>query len=271
MNPYSIPPFITASLLLFLSSFVLYKNWKSIFNRIFFLLGLASTIWLFSYSFAYTIVLEQEAQLWFKIGYCGIVFIAVVFFHYTIEFLKLEKMKPLVIGSYLIGFLWIILIWKSLFFIKGVTKYFWGYYPLAGLVHPLFLIFFIGLVSFALVLLFYSFLLKKKEWSALKRIQIKYIFLAFFVFNFASVDFLPNYGLEIYPFGYIPAFFFAIIIAYIILRYQLLDIRVAITRAGIFLVVYTLVLGIPLLINYKYGWKHSIWLMLILATLGPFI
>jgi signal transduction histidine kinase len=55
-------------------------------------------------------------------------------------------------------------------------------------------------------------------------------------------------------------------------RYRLMDIRVAVTRFGIFAIVYAIVLGIPFWIGYKYHlWYYSTAIMGVLATLGPFI
>jgi len=281
MNLYALPPLLTSLVFVFLSIFVLIKDSRNIFNRIFFLLGTTSAVWLCCYALAFNSSSESTADVLLRIGYCGIIFIAVAFFHYTVAFLDLKKMKTIVGASYLLSLVWIMLFLKTSLLIKGVKRYSWGYYPLAGVLHPLFLIFFIGLVSFALTLLFYFFFLKSKELTSLKRIQIKYLFLAFFVFNFASVDFLPNYGINIYPFGYLPALLFALIIAYVILRYRLIDIRITVTRAGIFIAVYTFVLGLPFaLAGFAKGWLIDIygaswWIiplaaMAVLATTGPF-
>ncbi len=40
----------------------------------------------------------------------------------------------------------------------------------------------------------------------------------------AAVDFLPALGIPVYPFGYIPIFFFIIVCAYVVMRYELVDI-----------------------------------------------
>jgi two-component system NtrC family sensor kinase len=112
--------------------------------------------------------------------------------------------------------------------------------------------------------------------------QIKYVFLAFFVYNFASVDFLPNYNLAIYPFGFIPAFVYLVIIAYTIVKFKIMDIRIAITRASLFIIIYTLILGTPFLLGIyfkafflktfnEYWWMMPLFIMALLATIGPFI
>lgn len=62
------------------------------------------------------------------------------------------------------------------------------------------------------------------------------------------------------------------IITYAIIRYRLMDIKVAITRAGIFLPIYTIVLGLPLFIGYKTkAWFLSTSLAIFFATIGPIV
>lgn len=62
------------------------------------------------------------------------------------------------------------------------------------------------------------------------------------------------------------------IIAYAIIRYRLMDIKVAITRTGIFLTIYTIILGIPLYIGYMTkSWFLGTSLAIVLATIGPLI
>jgi hypothetical protein len=70
--------------------------------------------------------------------------------------------------------------------------------------------------------------------------------------------------------------------AYAIMRYRLMDISVALTRTGIFIAVYTLVLGLPFAVagffkSWLVGilgpqwWILPLGLMGVLATGGPFI
>jgi len=269
---YSLPPLAVSLGLLTLGFFVYTKNKKAKLNRIFFTLCLSSSIWLFFYSLAYRCKSEMIAFIWLKIGYGGVVFIAVTVFHYTVEFLGIHKIRKVVFLNYIIGLICVFLIWNSSYLIRGIHKYFWGYYPLAGRFHPLFLAFFISLVSISFIFLLYFLWFKKKKPTGLKRMQIKYFFLASFIYNFASLDFLPNYGITIYPFGYLPTFIFLLIIGYTIVRYHLMDIHVAITRIGIFSILYVLLLFIPFYIGYQTkSWVLSTIFAFIFASIGPSI
>ena len=109
-----------------------------------------------------------------------------------------------------------------------------------------------------------------------KRNQLKYFCWSMLVAYCGGVlNFLPTFNIEIpilMPFGTYAIAIYAGFTAYAMLRYQLMDINVALTRVGIFVIVYLFVLGVPFWLGYKYGlWQYSTWLMLVLATTGPFI
>jgi len=112
--------------------------------------------------------------------------------------------------------------------------------------------------------------------------RIKYVFLAFVIAAIGPIDFIPNYGIEFYPFGFLFVGLGLMILNYAIVRYQLMDINIALTRAGIFAIVYTLVLGIPFAISGlvkeplsrvapNSWWFLPMSLLVVLASLGPFI
>ena len=63
---------------------------------------------------------------------------------------------------------------------------------------------------------------------------MKYVTVAFFIAAIAALDYIPNYGYSIYPFGYIFIFAMLCILAYAIVRHQLMDIEVIIKKTLIF-------------------------------------
>lgn len=280
MNFYSIPTFITSALIIFLGVFSLKKNERSPINRAFFSLCMFPGAWLFFGSIAYNCPTLPLANFFVRICYVGVVYISIAIFHFTVVFLDLKKLKKLILYFYLIGMFWTICLFSSNLLLNGFQKYFWGYYPQAGILHPLFIVIFIAIVIFSNILLMIAFF--NGSVSGAKRIQVKYVLSAIFIFSLASFDFLPNYGVTIYPFGYIPTAIFVGIIAYGIVKYRLFDITIVITRVGLFIVTYCIVLGIPFgLATLGREWLTNIfrqewfWLpmfsLLILATAGPFI
>ncbi|MBU0710175.1 MAG: GAF domain-containing protein, partial [Candidatus Omnitrophica bacterium] len=84
------------------------------------------------------------------------------------------------------------------------------------------------------------------------------------------------------PYGTYLVAFYAIVVASAIMKYRLMDITVAITRAGIFIIVYTLVIGLPFAAAFRFKgpliellgaswWILPLSLMAGLATVGPFV
>jgi len=267
MNPYAFPPLITDAILISIGLFVFLKNKTSKINIIFSLFAFSMAVWLFGYVNMYLSKDTYTALRWARIGFLGIIFIPVFAYHFIISFLNLKRKIVLPI-IYLLAIPSLLLSQTNLIY-SGIKEHFWGYYPTAGKIYILFLLMFGILFTRGVLLLFVH--LKKER--GVKREQIKYVCLAFGLGTFGIVDYLVKYPIfDIYPFGYICALFFTGLIAFAIVRYRLLDINIALTRAGIFAVVYALVLGIPFWLGYRYGlWIQATWMMLVLATSGPFI
>ena len=280
MNLYSIPTFLTSILVIFLGAFSYKKNTNSPINRAFFLLCAFTGIWLFFGSIAYNCQSASTAIFFVRLCYIGVINISIATLHFTIVFLDFKKLKKFVPYFYLVGTVFVICLFSNNLILGDFQKYSWGYYPRAGALHPLFLAVFVGIIILSNILLMVSFF--RGTVSGFKRLQLKYVVSAIFVFSFASFDFLPNYGIAVYPFGYIPTTIFLGIIAYGIVKYRLFDITIAFTRLGVFIVVYCIVLGIPFglatwgrnwLTNaFGQGWFWApMFTLLILATAGPFI
>jgi hypothetical protein len=219
-----------------------------------------------------------HAMLYTKIVYLGVIFIPIFFYHFTNLFLNIRE-KRLII--YLIGFIFIFFLFFTDYLVAGVYKYYWGYQTKAGFLHSYFLcfLFYLSIVSLTRLL---KALHKIKAVSPMKYNQIKYIVLGTSIGWFGSfADFLPNYGVVYYPLGGIFITTSVAIITYSIIQFRVMDINIAITRAGIFAVVYTLVLAIPFIVGgiirplisntFSHWWLIPVLIGIILASLGPFI
>ncbi|MBI3616982.1 MAG: GAF domain-containing protein, partial [Candidatus Omnitrophica bacterium] len=278
-NPYSIPPFITTIIIFWLGIVVYARNKESPVNRSFFLMSFSIVVWLFFAGVSYSCNRKELAEVFVRITNVGVFFIPITMFHFTVTFLQITKLRKFIIFLYGYGLICSVLVLFTNLLVKDTKQYFWGFYSLAGKLHPIFLAIFISQVILCVFLLVASYL--RPSTNTIRKQQIKYVLIGIFIFDFSSVDFIPNYGISFYPFGYGTTALFVLSFAYSIVKYRLLEINLLITRTSIFLV-YCLLLGFPFVIAL--GWQKNLMNLLgenwwiapligstALATVGPSI
>src|SRR2546425_7498385 len=227
-TPYSIPPLLAGTIIFATGLWTVFKNPRATTNRLFGLLCLSLCFWLFGIFMVYSSPHETEALFWGKFIYVGVVFIPGIFSQFCTNFLQSKREKNLTLLTYFISALFASLISTS-YLINGQYKFFWGYYPRAGLLHPLFLVYFLWVTSLSLRKLYRGFQADAGQ-SEVEATRIKFAFLAFTVGYAACIDFVQSYGIEFYPMGYLFVTLMAMIICYAILKFQVMDIAPAGTR-----------------------------------------
>ncbi|MFA4890597.1 MAG: PAS domain-containing protein [Candidatus Paceibacterota bacterium] len=233
LNPYSLPNFVVGLSLLILGLTVWLRNKKILQNFLFFLFAVSASLWLLIYSVIYNIADPKTALFLFKIGYSFALALIVLATHFLFLFLGLEKkFKGFIIFSYIFASLFILLNLSTPLIIKGVFKYFWGYYPnVSTLFNSIYLVFFVGCVLILQIFSWRQFFLLRKRISSILDTgttkmglnKIKLIIIGISIFILAAVDFTAGYGVEIYPFGYLPVSIFVGLLAYAIFHKKSLD------------------------------------------------
>ncbi len=258
--------------------FLLSKGRQKAINRIFSAMSVAIAIWgLGGLMVSFTPKAQYDlAMFWWQVAYIGIIFIPVFYTHFIFTFLNLRK-RFFIVSIYVIALIFLFFDWydhSSLFLVE--LKFMFGQFywnDLTRVRSPIYILFYI---AFYWVLLTYAFLFLLRYYIKTKdlaRNQCNYIILGSMIgWLGGHSNFLPSFGINIYPNINFLTAFYAPILAYGIVRYRVMDIRVAITRAGIFILVYTFILGLPLWFGVKTGlWFWSVLLMAILGSAGPFI
>jgi signal transduction histidine kinase len=257
----------TCLLLVFILS--IYRKTK--IRLIWLLFNLAVAIWGFGAFLIGRATTPSSAITAWRLSHIGVIFISVFFFHTAITLCDIEaKRKKIIIFAYLQGLFFSVLNATPLFISKIRVVLDSIYYNQStGLFYPIFFIIWVALVIWGHVELFLHY----KKASGVKRNQILYFFLGTLVgFSGGTTNFFPMFNIDIFPFGNMTIPLYCIIVTYAILKYRLMDIRIAVTRAGIFLFVYAFVLGLPFWLGYKTkSWLGTGVAMLVLASTGPFI
>src|SRR4030042_6478724 len=231
MNLNSIFHLLASVTIIIFSIFVFIKNKKNIYFVFF---GTAIFIWLFASYFAYVSQIESQALFWFKISYIGVIFIPSTFFHFIFNLLG-RKLNKTISLNYIISLFFIFLLYFSEYFIKGLYKYTWGYYPKASFIgHPVFLLFFNSLFTMSIISIFLSFHSKTNKLSVTDKNKLKYLFIGSMIGTLGALDFFPNYGVNIYPFGFLFMMAFPAIYTYAVFRYRLMDISIVIKKTVVY-------------------------------------
>ncbi len=224
ISQYSILPFATASVTITLGLKVYFAKRESKLHQIFLLWCFCLSIWLFGYSVCYSIHDPSVAEVFARYSCTAVFFFSPAFHHFITEFYGLRKELKWVYLGYAIPIISIPMFFYTNFAINGIKHHFFGYYLYAG---PLYIYY---LAIFFLILIRTMYLIireiKSGNLDEKKLIQSKFFMFSFFIAYCASVDFLPKYGFEYYPFGAIFIFCWVVLTAYAILKHGILDINI---------------------------------------------
>jgi len=250
--------------------FVYLKDPRSPSNKAWSFFSLTIAVWGYSYFFWQVSADKLYALFWCRSLMVSAIFIPVTFLHFLLVWLDLyHSKKSILVISYTVSFINLIFNFTP-YFIKDVAPALWfRFWPQAGILFLPFLIFWIVLVLYCWYILLHSI----RTPFPMKRNQIKYVLLGAVIgFSGGFTNYPLWYGIKVPPYGNVLVSVYVGLMAYAIVKHHLMDINIALTRAGIFAFVYTFVLGLPLFLGYRYHiWLPATYLAIVLASIGPYI
>ncbi|MFH2138351.1 MAG: ATP-binding protein [Candidatus Omnitrophota bacterium] len=199
-----------------------------------------------------TVDSKSIAFFWWQMAHVGIIFIPISYYHFSYAFVESKNIfqKYILYGSYALGSIFLLLTFFAprgvflgdlrLVFNQFYTHDWRSYRSI------LYLLFYIG---FYWGLLLYSFSLLINKYRSSRGIlknQLRYLLVASVIgWIGAHGYYLVVFGIDIYPHSNFLIALYPVIIAYAIIKHQLMDVRVALTRGAILLMVYFLIVAIP--------------------------
>nr|AEQ20473.1 FAD/FMN-containing dehydrogenase [uncultured bacterium CSL142] len=165
----------------------------------------------------------EDAIIRSKIVYLGVILISLGFYHVALRIAQVTLPRFALTIVYGLGLVFAVLFLTTDYFLNGINHYAWGYWTKAGPLHPLYVLFYSCLFVIGLSLLFRQARVAQTKWQ---QHVVKRVFWALLLGAIGSVDYLPTYGVNVYPFGFIPAFAAAVILAYLIVFRGLMAIEV---------------------------------------------
>jgi len=220
---------------------VLFKGKPKNLKTIYFSLSVGIIFYSFSYfMWNYTNDISR-AMLWYKLALSGVIIISPIFIHFVFVLLGIfNRKKKILYVLYAINIVFIFLNMNSLLYHELVRKVHGIIWAKAEVGFSVYLVFWCLQCFYA----FYYLIKYTLHATGQKKLQLKYVTLGTLIGFFGGANNWPIwYNLPYPPYlnGLITVY--AAIIAYAILRHQLMDIKVVIKRtllfAGLFVVIYT--------------------------------
>jgi DNA-binding transcriptional MerR regulator len=217
-TPLSIYLIIPSSIfILLVGVFIFLKNRGKV-NFLFFLMSLAQFLWAFGTFIVWqghAWGLANESVLLNKIFVLSVFLIPTFLYHFTIEFCKIQSQKIQLFFAYAFS-LFLVFVVDVDSVINGVFFYKWGDWSSVSIIHYAFSLFIILLLSMSLYNLFKAW--QNRVDKSIKKDTVLYLLLGISIFGLIFIDFLPVYGINIYPLFYLTIPVYALIMAYVLIE-----------------------------------------------------
>ncbi|HKP51356.1 MAG TPA: diguanylate cyclase [Chloroflexia bacterium] len=225
-SPYSVPSLVAAAAVLLLASLVLFREHVSGVSISFLFLTLAVGVWLFSYSWMYSATTEAAALWWARVGHLGVLFIAPAAYQFSVVVLgSYSRHRLSVRATWLLSVFFYVATFSADAVVGGVYKYSWGYYPKYDQLGLAFMLFLLTILAACMFNYWRGY--RETTPGTTQHSRIKWLMVATAIGCAGAIDFVPAYGIPLYPFGYFAILGFLAVSAVTVWRYRLVDITPA--------------------------------------------
>ncbi|MFH1397946.1 MAG: ATP-binding protein [Candidatus Omnitrophota bacterium] len=285
---YIISYALVGTVLTYLACFIYFRDRKNWLFKIFALYNLSIAWWCIFSIPAIIAPNNETGVLWCRIFISGVIFMPTLVLHCAYLLLGYSdnnKCKLILKISYLLSFIFLLLNFTPFLIPAAEKKSTLLSYTVPGPFFHLHVLHFFFIMLYAETL-YLTHYLKIRVKEKIESRKYLYYFLSSVIATLGGgANYLPVYRFEIpflNPYGTYTILLYASVVTYTIIRYRFLNTSVIITRAGIFLGVYAIVLGCPFILATSgksplvnlFGplwWAGPLVLMASLGTLGPFV
>ena len=216
---YSILPAVISIFFLGFGFFAIASRGIGRVSASFFLMCVTTFFWQSTWAVLFQVRDPAIALFLVKFGYFFILFLPTSLYHFLTEISGYHQDRSLVYISYALALVLAFFLPGSNLFVSGYYQYYWGYYPKAGLLHPVHLLQTVVVVNRGLYITYTA----QKFSSPDLRMRLRFCIAGVLIFFFAAIDYLCNYGIEFYPPGVVFIALSLGIFMVAILKYDLLN------------------------------------------------
>jgi signal transduction histidine kinase len=215
---YAVPPAIASAMFLVFGLYILITQGVTRLSAPFLLMCVTTFAWQAAWTLLFQTDSPQVAGWLVRLGYLFILFLPTTFYHFVIEVTGRRREQPLLLVSYgLCVALAALLPGDEV--VAGYQRHFFGFYPLAGPLHPL------HVAQTALLALRCAQILlaarRQSAGEARKRLNLCLVNLC--LYSFAAVDYALNYRYSFYPPGMLFVALSLGLLAIMMVRYHLIQ------------------------------------------------
>jgi len=231
LNIHAIPLILVGLVLFGVGVMVLIREGASSLGRWFFAFASAMGLYCVGAGVSYTLKIAALALDWERTALMGVALIPGTFFIVTTRIIGQERhLRSLSAAAMSISLCFALLARFSSLMIMGTVSLDWGFYPHYGIAGYLYIAYFAVTITSCYLLYIREY---RRSRTLLHRRRLLGIIIACGIGYIGAVDFLPAIGITVFAFGYIPIFFYVVLIAVVILRYRLVDITPELAAAQI--------------------------------------
>ena len=238
---------LLASVLCFISIIVAFFNDKTKVNIRFVIMNITFCIWTLLPFLGGSIKDHNSALFWIRTLYIMAVFAPATILHFVLSLLEIAN-KKLIKTSYIVSILFLFFIYSNLFIIDFISKA-PNTYIIPGPLYFLYMLFWSSVCFYSVYLLIKRY----NYYHGYKKEQLKFIFIAFIVVSIAGGLHL---GAAYVPIEIIPHDIFVclwtLIVFYAVIRYGYLDLKEALVKSVIYVILFILCVGVPFYIGFAY-------------------
>ena len=245
---YAISGLVNFLMSTFLGSFLFCKSFKLEINRIFSYVCFSVAFWSFFYFLWLSTSERYLAEFYLRTCMVGVFFMPSLFIHFVITFLKEKKHLRFLFLNYLLSIVFMLNVY-SVLYIKRFSEFLvFPYWPLPGVLFHLAIVHFAAIICYSFYLMWGNL----KKTTGIFKVQILYVFIGTSIgYICGSTNYFSWYRIPIPPFLNIFISLYVFIVAYAIIKYRLMDIRVVISRAVAFIISYPFFLGVAFFFAYR--------------------
>ena len=221
----ALPMLVMAALIFLLGCMALARERVTPTNAAFFVLTCCATVWLSATALQMMSTSVSAAEWLARVIYLGVCAIPAAVAQFTVALLgKMREGRPLLVSTWAVSAGFAAAFATSDLFITGAYEYAWGYYTRLGLPSLAFLLYFGTVLTASMLALVRA---ARTASSERQKKRIASFALALGVGYLASIDYLPSFGVAIYPVGCVAIFGFVALSMRAMRRFSFVDLTPA--------------------------------------------